>query len=230
MSGFVLTIRPEPGCTATVAAGRAAGLPIEGQPLFEIRPLPWDAPKPNDIDALLLGSANAIRHAGPVLDAFRSKPVYAVGSATAAAAEAAGFVVAGVGPGVLQPLVDTIAAPLRMLRVTGAEHVPVKAPAGIEVTTRIAYESVPSPMPRSLAERLGRGALVLLHSAAAARHFAVECDGHGVPRDAVELATLGPRIADAAGEGWHKVRCATEPSDEALLALARQMCHERRGD
>src|SRR5690606_8274932 len=176
MSGFVLTIRPEPGCTATVAAGRAAGLPIEGQPLFEIRPLRWDAPKPNDIDALLLGSANAIRHAGPALDALRAKPVYAVGSATAAAAEAAGFVVAAVGPGVLQPLVDTIAAPLRMLRVTGAEHVPVKAPAGIEVTTRIAYESVPSPLPRSLAERLAGGALVLLHSAAAARHFAAECN------------------------------------------------------
>lgn len=230
MSGLVLTIRPEPGCTATVAAGRVAGLPIEGQPLFEIRPLSWEAPRSNDIDALLFGSANAIRHGGPALEAFRSKPVYAVGSATAAAAEEAGFVVAAVGPGVLQPLVDTVAAPLRMLRVTGAEHVPLKAPAGIQVITRIAYESVPSPLPRSLAERLGGGGLVLLHSAAAARHFAAECDRRDVPRDAVELATLGPRIADAAGEGWLKVRCATEPSDAALLALARQMCHERRGD
>ena len=117
-----------------------------------------------------------------------------------------------------------------MLRVTGAEHVPVKASAGIEVITRIAYESVPSPLPRSLAERLAGGALVLLHSAAAARHFAAECDRQGVPRDAVGLATLGPRIADAAGEGWNEVRCATEPSDAALLALAREMCHERRGD
>ena len=226
MSHLVLTIRPEPGCTTTVEAGRAAGLPIEGHALFEIRPLPWDAPSPDGIDALLIGSANALRYGGTALEAFRDKPVYAVGGATGAAAEAAGFVVGACGAGVLQALVDTLDTPLRLLRVTGAEHVPLTPPAGIAVTTRIAYESMALPLPGALAERLGEGALVLLHSAAAARHFAGECDRHGVPRKAVRLAALGPRIAAAAGEGWVEVHCATEPSDEALLALARQMCHE----
>jgi len=227
MRRFVLTIRPEPGCSATVQAGRGENLAIEGQPLFDIRPLPWKAPPPDDVDALLIGSANAVRHGGRELNGLRAKPVYAVGGATGSAAEAAGFVVAAVGPGVLQTLVDNIPPPLRMLRVTGAEHVPLTEPAGIDVITRIAYESVPSPLPRSLAERLGGGALVLLHSAAAARHFADECDRQSVPRAAVQLAALGPRIAAAAGDGWAAVGCAVEPSEEALLALASQMCHER---
>lgn len=223
-----VTIRPEPGCSATVAAGRAIGLEIEGQPLFEVRPLAWELPR-NRIDALLLGSANAVRHGGPALEAFRDKPVYAVGDATAAAAEAAGFTVAAAGEGELQSLLDTLAGPLRLLRVTGAEHVPLVAPARVVIETRVAYQSVPLPLPPELAERLGGGALVLLHSAAAARHFAAECDRLHVPRGAISLAALGSRIAAAAGAGWRQVRAAAEPREAALLALAREMCHEPGG-
>jgi uroporphyrinogen-III synthase len=201
-------------------------LTIEGHPLFDIRPLAWDPPPTETVDALLLGSANAVRHAGPALAAFRGKPVYAVGAATAAAAESAGFTIAAAGRGELQALLDTLAGPLRLLRLTGAEHVPLVPPAGVEIVTRIAYESVPLPLSQALAEKLGEGALVLLHSAAAARHFAAECARRGVPRSAISLAALGPRIAGAAGEGWGDVRSASEPSEAALLALAGQMCHE----
>jgi uroporphyrinogen-III synthase len=225
VSGLVLTIRPEPGCAATVAAGQAMGLTIEGCPLFEIRPLTWEPPAPERIDALLFGSANAVRHGGAVLDAFKARPVYAVGAVTAAAAEAAGFTLAATGRGELQPLVDTLTGPLRLLRVTGAEHVPLELPEGIEVETLVAYESVPLPLPGHLAERLREGALVLLHSAAAARHFASECDRCGIPRCVFSLAALGPRIEAAAGEGWREIRSAGEPREAALLALAREMCH-----
>ena len=37
----ILAIRPEPGCSATVAAGRSVGLAIEACPLVEIRPVSW---------------------------------------------------------------------------------------------------------------------------------------------------------------------------------------------
>jgi len=218
----ILAIRPEPGCTATVEAGLAAGLIVEGHPLFEVRPLAWEPPPEGAVDALLLGSANAVRHSGP---APRDKPVHAVGEATAAAAEAAGYTVASVGRGDLQSLVDTLAPPLRLLRLTGAEHVPLVAPVGIEVETRVVYENVPLPMPEPLADRLRGGALVLLHSAAAAQHFAAECDRFEVPRRAIAVAALAPRIAEAAGQGWSEVRSATEPAEAALLALARDMCH-----
>src|SRR5690606_3107381 len=145
------------------------------------------------------------------------------------AAEKADFVIAGIGPGVLQRLVDHLGPPLRLLRVTGEEHVPLAPPPGIEVVTRIAYRSEPLPLPKAMADRLEGGALVLLHSAAAARHFATECDRLAVPRGALRLATLGPRIAAAAGEGWGEVRAAASADEAALLALARDMCHEPRG-
>lgn len=225
----VIAIRPEPGCSATVEAGREIGLAIEGYPLFEVRPLDWYPPPLDEVDALLLGSANAVRHAGLQLDAFGSRPVYAVGEATAAAAEAAGFTVATTGRGGLQALLDTLAGPLRLLRVAGVEHISIAPPAGVDVETRVAYENVPLPLSSELAERLGEGALVLLHSAAAARHFAAEADRCGIPPPAISLAALGPRIASAAGEGWREVRSAPEPREAALLALAREMCHDPAG-
>lgn len=226
MTGLILTIRPEPGSGATVAAGREAGLAIEACPLFEIRPRAWRAPAPQAIDGLLIGSANAIRHGGPELERLRGKPVFAVGVATARAAEAAGFRVAACGRGSLQPLVDGLAPPLRLLRLTGEEHVPLAPPPGIEVETRIGYMSAPLPLPAELAGRLRAGALVLLHSAAAARHFAAECDRLAIDRAALRLAALGPRIAAAAGSAWGEVRSAAEPSEAALLALLGDMCHE----
>ena len=64
MTHPVVAVRAEPGCTATVEAGRAIGLAIIGHPLFEIHSLAWDPPPPGRIDALLLGSANALRHGG----------------------------------------------------------------------------------------------------------------------------------------------------------------------
>jgi uroporphyrinogen-III synthase len=213
-SGLVLAIRPQPGCDATVAAARAAGVPVTGCSLFQIGPLPWEPPPPETIDGLLLGSANAVRHGGDRLALFAGKPVYAVGEATAEAARP------------LQALLDRLAGQrLRLLRLTGAEHVPVSPPPGIEIDVRVGYESVPRALPPALVGRLDK-ALVLLHSAAAARHFAAECDRIGVARGGISLAALGPRIAAAAGQGWRQVACAEEPREAALLALARDLCHE----
>jgi uroporphyrinogen-III synthase len=66
--------------------------------------------------------------------------------------------------------------------------------------------------------------LVLLHSAATARHFASECDRLGLARGTIALAALGPRIAAAAGEGWRAVHTAPRPDEAALLEMARELC------
>lgn len=225
MTGIV-AIRPEPGLSATLEAGRAAGLDIAGWPLFELRALEWNPPDPTGIDALLIGSANAIRLAGPELTAFREKPVHAVGEATAVAAREAGLAVATVGKGGLQQLLGRLATcPLRLLRIAGAEHIPLVAPEGIVIETRIAYQSAPLPMPEEMAAAFRNGAVALLHSAAAARHFAAECDRLALPRNRIVLAALGPRIAAASGGNWKEVRSAQAPREAALLALARDMCH-----
>jgi uroporphyrinogen-III synthase len=145
---------------------------------------------------------------------------------TAGAARAAGLTVVATGRGDLQSLLDTVRPPKTLLRLAGEEHVPLSPPLGVVIETRIVYRSAPLPLPRSLAETLRRGALVLLHSAAAARHFAVECERLGIPRSGISLVAFGPRVADAAGSGWRAVRSTAEPREAALLDLARDMCHE----
>jgi uroporphyrinogen-III synthase len=221
----VVAIRPEPGLSRTLAVGREAGLDIDGTALFEVRPLAWEPPPVCEFDALLVGSANALRHGGPALSRYDALPVHAVGRETGAAALAAGFTVERVGTGGLRALLDDADRPRRYLRLAGRAHVPLAASEGTSIVTRIVYESVPLAMPASLAGTLAQGAVVLLHSGEAARHLSAECDRFGIARGSVALAALAPRIAAAAGSGWAALRSAEMPEERALLSLARDMCH-----
>ncbi|MBD2841230.1 uroporphyrinogen-III synthase [Erythrobacter rubeus] len=208
---------------STIDAGRAMGLPITGVPLFEIRARPWQARDPARIDGLLIGSANAIRHGGEQLQLFLDKPVHAVGKTTEKAAREAGFTVGSVGTGGLQNVLDAVAAPARLLRIAGAQHVPLDAPADITIETVIAYESVALPLERALVE-WGERTIILLHSAVAATHFAAECDRLELDRGDYEIAALGPRIASAAGKGWGAIHVSENPDDAALLAMVKALC------
>lgn len=226
MTQPVIAIRAEPGCSATAAAARDFGLPVECHPLFEVVPVPWSLPE-EPFDGLLVGSANAMRLGGPLVDKLVDKPVYAVGESTAAAAWERGLRTAAIGSGGLQNVVDGLAGQrLRLLRIAGEDHVALAPPDGVEVVTAIAYRAEARAASAELVELLQGPALVLLHSAAAARHFAVETGRLDLARETIAIAALGPRIADAAGKGWRELRVAAEPSDPALLALAREMCHE----
>ncbi|MCZ8171908.1 MAG: uroporphyrinogen-III synthase [Brevundimonas sp.] len=226
----LIVIRPEPGGSATVEAARTAGLAPHGFPLFAIEPRSWQAPPPDQFDALLLGSANAVRHAGPGLAAVRHLPAYVVGETTAAAARAAGLTIAGVGQGGLQAVLGALdPAHHRLLRLAGEERIALTLPAGVTMAERVVYASRPQPIPPDLATLLSEPALIALHSAEAAQHLTAECVRHGLRRARLRLCTLGPRIAAAAGDGWGEVAVASEPSDRALLALARQMCQDPWG-
>ena len=222
----VIVIRPEPGASVTQAAGELIGLNILAIPTWEMFEVRWTAPDPANIDALLIGSANALRHSGTQHVPFAGYPVYAVGEATAALARKMGHQVASVGEGGLQAVIDALpATPIRLLRLAGEEHLPLVLPPHVSVETRIVYRALPLPFPEKLILQLRQGALVLLHSAAAAGHFSAECDHLGLPRERIAIAALGPRIAAAAGAGWADCRSAPSPNDAALLALAREMCH-----
>jgi len=226
----VVAIRPQPGCNATVARLEGAGLDAKGFPMFTVRPLDWEAPDAESLDALLVGSANAIRHGGAALRAYTGKPTYAVGEKTAQAARDAGLEIAATGAGGLQDLLTSIKpGHRRLLRLAGAQRVELTPPEGIEMVERIVYSSDALPMPQELAEILVDPALVLLHSAQAARHFAQCCDERNIDRSRISLATIGPRVSDAAGTGWRALRAAANPSEDALLALAQEMCQEAPG-
>lgn len=225
-----IAIRPQPGCDATVAGLKARGLEAHGYPLFEIRPLPWETPAPETIDALLIGSANAIRHGGAGLPAFTGKPAYAVGSKTAEALQQAGFEVIVAGQGGLQDLLGQLRPEhRRLLRLCGQQRIEFFPPEGIEIVERVTYSSDALPMPSDLGARLREPALVLLHSAEAARHFAASCTTRAIDRSKLHLAAIGPRVAEAAGDGWAELRVAPAPNEEALLALAEEMCKEAPG-
>lgn len=209
----LVVVRPEPGNARTVAAARALGFAAAAMPLFGVAPLPWTPPDPAGFDALVLTSANAVRHGGDGLDALRGLPVLAVGAATAAAARAAGFVVAATGSADAAALIDAASSYPRLLHLGGRDRVMVPVTAGIAV-----YASDPLPVPADAAALL-HGATVLLHSARAAQAVAAL----PVERDATAVAAISPAVLEAVGAGWRRGAAAARPSDAALLCVAASL-------
>ncbi|WP_338467919.1 uroporphyrinogen-III synthase [Novosphingobium sp. ZN18A2] len=222
----VVAIRPEPGLSATLRKARDAGMDVRGEALFDVQPVAWTPPDPARYRGLLAGSANLFRHGGAGLGALRALPVHAVGAKTADAARDAGFAVASTGEGGLQAVAEAL-APGHYLRLAGEARVDLALSPQVHVDTVTAYRVARLPMSDALAKVLRGGAVMLLHSGEAARHFATACDTAGIERARISLACLAPRIAQAAGTGWARVECAGERSDAALLALADQMCQTR---
>lgn len=221
----LIVIRPEPGAEATCTAARKMGFVAHACPLFAVRARDWEPVPRETIDALLLGSANALRHGGPALDIYRGLPAYAVGERTAEAAREAGLDVVLAGSGGLQGVLGRIdPAHRRLLRLAGRERIVLDVPHRLSIITREVYASEALPLPAGLADLLAHPALVLLHSGEAAAHFTRACDSAGIDRATIRLAALGPRIAEAAGRGWAAIAIAPEPNDAALLALARDLC------
>ncbi len=203
------------------------GLTIAAHPLFAAMAVDW-APPAGPFDAILLGSANVMRLAGPKLFGLTDLPAYCVGEATADAARAAGFTVAGMGHGGLQSVLPQADQHRRLLRLSGEARVPLDPPPGVELVTVTCYRVAARPVDAALAGLLQSGALVLLHSGEAAAHFAGEVDRLGIPRTRLHLACLAPRIAERAGTGWAALAVAERPDDRTLLALAGQMCQAAR--
>ena len=225
MSRQVLVLRPEPGLTSTLVAAFERGLPAKGMPLARVEPVAWRAPA-EKYDALLIGSANALRHAGKELDKVAHLPVLSVGDATAQAAAAAGLQVEHVGGGGLQSVLDALPpTPRHLLRLAGEKHLPLSVPDQIRIETVVTYSAKYYALSAKQAEVLAEGALILLHSGEMARHFAEQCEELGVEKSRVMLAAMAPRIAEMAGNGWESVHIATEKNDSALLDLAAELCN-----
>jgi uroporphyrinogen-III synthase len=218
----VLILRPQPGADETAERARARGLEPVVAPMFTVRPLPWAAPHADRLEAVLLTSANAARHGGEGLAAFRQLPCYAVGEATALAAAEAGFGHVRTGPAdgaaVLQMMerdgikraFHPTAPETSELPTTGVELVKVSVYAS-EATDRLSDVAVAA---------IHAGAIVLLHSPRAASLFS---DLVGELRGQTRIAAISDATAAAAGAGWSGVAVALEPRDEALLAAADEL-------
>lgn len=213
----LLILRPEPGNAATRARAAALGLEAIACPLFAVSAREWDAPDPGDFDAVLLTSANGARQAGGQLQRLLRLPAYAVGAKTAGAAREAGFAKVFLGDRDVAALVSRAAGDgvTRLLHLAGADRTAVE-PHGIQIETRIVYESVALPEPSELGAALTRRPVVLLHSVRAARRFAeLVADRAGIAAVAISAS-----VAEAAGGGWEEVAVSAEPRDGAMLARA----------
>jgi uroporphyrinogen-III synthase len=213
----ILVLRPEPGATATVERARRLGLDAVSVPLFEIVPAEWSAPEASRFDALLLTSANAIRHGGDELGKLRTLPVYAVGEAAAAAAREAGFSIAAVGDAGVDQLLGAISPDLKLLHLCGEDR-KLPSDARQAVTPVIVYRAV------EIADAaIGSfSGIALIHSPRAGSRFA-ELAGD---RDNIAIAAISEAAAQAVGTGWGLIETAEKPNDEALLALATRLCNK----
>jgi uroporphyrinogen-III synthase len=213
--------RPEPGARHSADQARAMGLDAVLVPLFAIEPIDWTAPDPADFDAILLTSANAIRHCGDSIDSLRGLPAHCVGEATALAANLAGLGVASVGTAGVDELLASIPAGTRLLHLCGEDR---RDPTddSRSITCVCVYRAVATDLPADLDELVGNVAAV--HSPRAAKRLAELVKAEAKPT--VRVAAISPAAATAAGEGWESVHPASEPSDSALLALCARLCED----
>ncbi len=216
-------IRPQPGADATAALARQAGIAAEVIPLFEVQSLPWAIPDAANYDALMLTSANALRHGGGGLAALLGLPVYAIGTATAAAARAAGFGVIWTGTDGANALVIQAKADhnLRLLWLSGRHYSNVATPPEISIDTCPVYDSTALAAPSTLIKYLSSPHLTALHSVRAAQHFSSICDTHDVDKSNIAILSYSDKIAAAAGLGWAASLISNAPNDDALLLKAK---------
>ena len=77
----IVVLRPEPGNADTCAKLRGLGLEPLAMPVFTVVPVAWTPPDVGTFDAVLLTSANAIRH-GALPDTLKTLPVFSTPSST----------------------------------------------------------------------------------------------------------------------------------------------------
>ena len=229
----VVVLRPEPGNRRTAAALRALGMDVRQMPLFAVVPVDWTSPDPARFDALLLTSANAVRHAGVGIAALKHLPVVAVGEATAAAARAAGFGVAltGNADGRAAVALAQDRGFARLLHLTGRDRAATgeaeDRDRAVEPVT--VYASNPVPLDDAVARSFENNA-ILLHSTRAAMRLAALVDASGAARARIALVAISQAVGDAAGAGWQDVTIAPQPTDAAVVACAAARASTRAID
>lgn len=209
----LVLLRPEPGLRTSAARARALGLTVIECPLFDVIPVEWSAPPAERFDALLLTSANVVRHAGAALHGYRQLPVLAVGEETATGARDAGFTVERAGEAGVTSLLATVPAEWRLLHLSGRHT----REAGRAMTVIPVYASVErrdAALP-TLAETV-----VAVHSPRAGRRLAELA----IDRQRTAIAAISADAARACGSGWRSVDASLAPRDSSLLALAARLC------
>jgi uroporphyrinogen-III synthase len=198
-------------------------------PVLTIEPIRDAVPVLEDVQALVLTSANAV----PVLAGTDpGRPVFVVGAATARAAQAAGCGDVRTADGDAASLARLIAAECRpdggaLLHLAGTEVRPglseALAAAGFEFRRQTVYRAVAaSSLPAPVIEAIRSRAIdaVLLFSPRSAAIFVELIARHDLSGylDRTDALCLSAAVAAACDHlSWARLRVATRPEVEALL-------------
>lgn len=201
-------------------------------PVLRIEAVEPVDPPPVDCRAILVTSANAIRHLPPALR-DRNLPVLAVGKATAEAALGSGFAHVEGALGNVESLVELACARLppgegTLLYLRGRDIrrdlARMLAGRGYRVADRVVYRAEPvEALPEHVERQIRNGEIgaALVLSRRAAANFASLLAG--LPRDCVSgvrVLALAPPVAEPlADSGFRSVECAARPDLDALLAM-----------
>ncbi|WP_119420480.1 uroporphyrinogen-III synthase [Desertibaculum subflavum] len=212
---------------------RGLGHEILVEPMLRIRFLDEGLPPLDGVQALLLTSRNgAIALARAT--GRRDLRLIAVGDATAAEAQTAGFAQIESAHGDAAALIDYVARHLRpedgmLLHISGfdvaVDVAGALAEKGFQADRAVLYEAdvadaLTPALRTALAERAIDG--VLFHSPRAARTFAglVEDAGLAARLRSVTAFALSHQVAEAIRHlDWQAIRVAEAPNEAALLAL-----------
>ncbi|HEV2506552.1 MAG TPA: uroporphyrinogen-III synthase [Mesorhizobium sp.] len=230
----VLVTRPEPGAGRTAARLRERGFEPVVLPLSETHALPVvrDALF-EPVSALLVTSANAVRHApADALAQLANLPCHVVGPKTAGAARAAGLSVVETGSGDARQLAELIAPALSGKtvlylcgRVRSADFEAYLAGKAVKVLPVETYDTLPVDYTGKVAATHLAGqpvAAVLLYSAKAAQAYSTLVQRPELARyfEETRVLTLSARVAQAVSAGFPgRLAVAARPDEDALLAL-----------
>ena len=213
--------RPEPGNSQTADAARAEGLIVVATPLFAFEAISWNYDNSITYDGLLITSANSILQAKDLPKDLLRLPVYAVGPATAQAAQQAGFADIRIGPGNGQDVVAMAAAQgaQRLLHLAGDPHRPLHHPA-LTLDVQIVYRTIDLPPAPALITALSAPCVVLAHSP----RMADRLRRLATARHQIDLVAISQQAAKAAGPGWQSIHWPARPSAAEMLAHALPLC------
>lgn len=233
----VLVTRPEPGAAETARSVAALGWRPVLAPALVLAPRAAAArPLPATAQALLVTSRAAVRALAPA--APSAPPVLAVGEATAAEAQAHGFVNVTAAGGDAAAMVtfaacqfDPAAGPL-LLAVGagyGAETAAALRARGFRVLRRVAYAAAPAgTLPDAATAALAAEAVVaaLFFSPRSAGCAIALLRGAGLTGNVsrVEALAISPRVAAVLAAAapelrWRGLRVAAHPDQDSLLRL-----------
>ncbi len=225
----ILIARPEPGATETASRLVLLGYCPIVVPVLEIETRPFVVP--DSIAATLLTSRNAIAACPPSL---HRRPVFAVGSATAARATQAGFTQVMSADADAHALTRLVAGTLSP--AGGSLLLPVGEGQGIEVATalrahgfhvirRIAYRAKGiTKLPEAAATHLRERTLTaaMFFSGESSRHFVRLLLEAGLTRTVrdVEAVSISAKAAVALRVlPWRCIGIAAKPNQDAMLVL-----------